>query len=94
MCSAHYYDRPLSSNVLVKDVILYIIDIMIITAFRLEISSDGRPLLFVGGHCYVRHLINRSGMTRWRCQQNRHDCKAVIWTVEETIVKYNFAHNH
>ncbi|KAJ8718877.1 hypothetical protein PYW07_016433 [Mythimna separata] len=50
-------------------------------------SIDGRPTLIFEDHCYFKHLVNRSGMTRWRCNRNRFNCKAVVWTFELVLYK-------
>uniref|UniRef100_A0A2H1VPW3 SFRICE_004116 n=1 Tax=Spodoptera frugiperda TaxID=7108 RepID=A0A2H1VPW3_SPOFR len=57
-------------------------------------SRTGNNLITIGGYSFCYH--RKTGLkTRWRCSTNQHKgCKAVIFTVDNTIIKINNNHNH
>ncbi|CAH2040270.1 unnamed protein product, partial [Iphiclides podalirius] len=61
---------------------------------RLEQSARGAPIITIGGYRFSQH--KRIGeKTRWFCGSHHSKrCKAVIYTIEDEIVKCNNTHNH
>ncbi|CAH2267909.1 jg8372 [Pararge aegeria aegeria] len=61
-------------------------------------GKRGRKLLRVGYHTYTLHLMKHThgiAKLRWRCLTHyMKGCKAVIYTVENTVVTAKLDHNH
>ncbi|PZC77009.1 hypothetical protein B5X24_HaOG203960 [Helicoverpa armigera] len=56
-------------------------------------SRRGAPAISVYGHIFHKHRTS-GAKTRWWCQRVTHGCTAVIFTIDDEIVKTSNEHNH
>lgn len=55
---------------------------------------NGRPVLMVNKHRFMRHYTSRRGHTRWRCCKAFNKCLAIVITTGNHIIKIKNIHNH
>ncbi|GBP52294.1 hypothetical protein EVAR_9206_1 [Eumeta japonica] len=60
----------------------------------LLIERNGRRVLFIGRHRYLKHYDGPGGRTRWRCCRSFSRCRAIAFTVENRLIKLTDVHNH
>lgn len=56
-------------------------------------GSRGARIISIGGFKFLKQATYGI-KTRWYCRCQRNGCKAVIYTIEDQIIKCNNNHNH
>lgn len=72
--------------------------VIFLVVTKMVLKKNGVRLIQRGGFSYTVHLVrqlNEFIKTRWRCSTHCNKrCGAVIYTINDEIVKINDNHNH
>lgn len=61
---------------------------------RFEMNRRGNLVMYIGNYRYNRRSDSKGPKTNWVCVKKDYSCRATVTTIDGTVVRINFNHNH